>query len=208
MAEQFKEATILGIDKSEDMVHHANQHWARDNLSFETHSIETYQPHCLFDFILSFWCLHWTDIELAFPNMYHALKDGGRIYAVFSSFSGNSIFETWHELTKQNRYRDLLDHYITSNDTSNTYFYSALNILNQLPFKQVKLNVKSIRVLLPDIDYFKNLLLSMPFAKRHDTAITEDLIADMIISFQEMCQRKYDGKLYYETRPIYLEALK
>lgn len=208
LASQLKHGTILGIDNSAEMIKHANLHWARENLSFEEHSIEEFQPSFAFDFILSSWCLHWTNINLSFPNIYHALKNGGRMYAVFSSFSDNSILQTWNELAKQNRYSDLLAQYINSRDEFNTYFYRVTNILSQLPFKQVKLNLKSIRIYFPNIDYFKNLLLTMPFAKRFPAKIIEDLIAEMLHTFQNICQRNYGGKLYYETRPIFLEALK
>ena len=208
LAETLKHSQILGIDSSEEMIRYANQHWARRNLSFEVHNIEEFQCASVFDFILSFWCLHWTHIELSFPNIFHALKEGGRVYAVFSSFSDNSIFQVWHELAKQNRYRDLTDRYINPKYQHTKYFYRVLNILNQLPFKQVKLNLKTVTVSFPNVNYFKNLLLTMPFVKAIPAAIIEDFLAEMLQTFQNICQRKYGGKLYYETRPIFLGAIK
>lgn len=208
LAQQLKHGTILGIDNSEDMVQHANQYWACDNLSFETHNIEEFQSPLSFDFILSYWCLHWTNINLAFPNIFQSLKDGGRLYAVFSSFSDNSILQTWQELVKHNRFTELLNPYVNDTAPSHNYFYRVTNIITQLPFKQVQLHVKTIRIPLPNIDFFKNLLLTMPFAKRFPADIIDELIEEMLRTFENMCQRKYNGTLYYETRPIFLEATK
>ncbi len=206
LADNLKSGQILGIDSSEPMVKHARQHWARKNLSFEVQRIEELKHTQPFDFILSFWCLHWTPIELSFPNIYQALKPGGKMYAVFSSFSDNSILQTWRELAKQNRYRDLTDKYISS--TNEQYFLRVVNILSHLPFKQVKLNLETASVPLPTLDHFKNLLLTMPFMHTFPAEILNDLIRDMQEALQVICQRKYAGKLYYETRPIFLEAVK
>lgn len=206
LAHKIKHGHILGIDSSAEMIRHANQQWTHSDLSFEVHNIEQfYQPQS-FDFVLSFWCLHWTNISLSFPNIFHLLKNSGKMYAVMSSFSDHSILQTWQELAKQNLYSSLTNQYI--NPLNEKYFYSVVNVLNQLPFKEVKLNLQTIRVHLPHINYYKNLLLTMPFIKRIPSDITEDLIEDMLNAFQTICQRKYGGPLYYETRPIFLEAIK
>lgn len=208
LADTIKHGHILGIDSSEEMISHASHRWTRKNLSFEVHNIEEFQCSQIFDFILSFWCLHWTHIEASFPNMFHALKKGGRVYAVFSSFSDNSIFQVWHELAKQNRYPDLTGRYLNPDHQHTNYFYRVVSILNQLPFKQVKINLKTVTVFFPNINYFKNLLLTMPFMSTFPAELIEDLLEEMLQTFQNICQRKYGGTLYYETRPIFLEGIK
>lgn len=208
LAKELKNGQILGIDDSEEMIKYANQHWACKNLFFEVHSIEEFHPAQAFDFALSFWCLHWTNIDKSFPNIFHALKNGGQLYAVFSSFSNNSVLQIWHELAKQGPYQDLAKEYINLNKQYTDFFYRVTNTLNKLPFKQVKLNLKTARVSLPHIDYFKNFLLTMPFMKTFSSEIDKELIEAMLSAFQNMCQRKYGSELYYETRPIFLEAIK
>ena len=204
LAEQTKKGQILGIDHSAEMIKHANRHWASKNLSFEVHPIERFQSHTQFDFVLSFWCLHWTNINLSLPAIYNALKNGGRIYALFSSCSNNSITQLCSELAKKNHHKMATEKYINLNQKHSNYFYRVLNALSLLPFKQVKLKLETTHVYFPDISYFKNLLLTMPFLKKFSTMLIEDLVEE----FQNRCQREYDGKLYYETRPIYLEAIK
>ncbi|WP_173238094.1 methyltransferase domain-containing protein [Legionella antarctica] len=208
VADTIKHSHILGIDSSEAMINHASRQWARKNLSFEVHNIEELECSQVFDFILSFWCLHWTNIEASLPNIFHALKKGGRVYAVFSSFSDNSILQVWHELAKQNRYADLTDKYINPIHQHTNYFYHVFHVLNQLPFKQVTVNLKTVTVFFPNINYFKNLLLTMPFTSTFPAEIIEGFLEEMVQTFQNICQRKYGGKLYYETRPIFLEAIK
>ncbi|MBL7481219.1 class I SAM-dependent methyltransferase [Legionella bononiensis] len=208
LADHLKNGHMIGIDSSAEMIKHANHHWACKTLTFEQHNIEHYQPAKQFDFILSFWCLHWTDISLSFPNMYHALTEGGRIYALFSSFSSNSIYKTCYELASQHRYQFLTERYINSSNEYQNYFYHVLNTLIKLPFKRLKLNLKTTYVYFPDISYFKNLLLTLPFIKTFPPNEVDAIIEDLLEVFQKHCNRHYGGKLYYETRPIYLEAIK
>ncbi|HAU1476574.1 TPA: class I SAM-dependent methyltransferase [Legionella pneumophila] len=206
LAGKVKHGQILGIDSSEQMIIHANQQWARTGLSFEVHNIEEFHQPQSFDLALSFWCLHWTNIHISFPNIFHLLKREGKLYAVMSSFSDHSILQTWKELAKQNLYRDLTEQYISP--INEQYFYGVINLLNRLPFKRIKLDLKTCHVHLPHIDYYKNLLLTMPFIKRVPSEITDTLVEDMLKAFQTICDRKYGGQLYYETRPIFLEAIK
>ncbi|KTD64545.1 methyltransferase domain-containing protein [Legionella spiritensis] len=208
LAEEVTHGRILGIDNSEEMISHARTRWARDNLSFEVDNIETFQPAMDYDFVLSFWCLHWTDLSRTFPNIFHALKNGGRFYAIFSSFSDNSVFQTCSELAKQNRYPALTKRYKAINNENNAYFYYVLNNLNQIPFKKAKVELKTTAVYFPDLNYFKSLVLTLPFIKAMPEETVPDLVDDLLHIFQTICDRKYDGKLYYETQPIVLEAMK
>lgn len=204
----MKRGDILGIDSSPDMIQYANQHWAKEHLYFETHDINTFQQTEAFDFIVSFWCLHWTHIESSLPNIFHALKPGGRVYAVFSSFSDNSILQSYYELIKQNRYKEFLSEYLNSTHQYREYFYRVLNVLSPLSFKQVKLNLKTVRVNLPDLEYFRGLLMTMPLMSTFPADIIDDLVEELSGAFQSICERIYGGQLYYETRPIFLEAIK
>lgn len=204
LADELKKGQIIGIDNSAEMIRHANEYWAGKNLSFETHNIEEYHSHTGFDFVLSFWCLHWTNPCLSLPNIYKVLKPGGRFYALFSSFSENSIYQACCELAKQNRHAALTEKYVNAHKDNSHYFYHILDILNRIPFRKMTLQLKTTHVYFPDISYFKNLLLTMPFLK----TFSVDLLDDLTHIFQQRCQRDYGGQLYYETRPVYLEALK
>lgn len=208
LASHFKKSKILAIDSSENMIKHANQNWARENLFFETYRIEEFKRRQSFDFVLSFWCLHWTNINLAFPNIFQALKTGGRFYAVFSSFSESSISQIWHSLIKKSCYRDLAKKRIELKLREQYYCYRVINVLNRLSYKQVKLDLKTMHIYLPHIDYFIGLVLTLPFINEIPAEIVPDLVYDMSEAFQRMCQNKYNGKLYYVSRPIFLEAIK
>lgn len=208
LANGIKQGNVLGIDKSKEMIQHANENWVADNLSFQSQDIENYQSSPIFDFVLSFWCLHWTNIHNSIPNIYNALKHNGKFYAVFSSLSDNSILQTWRELAKQKHYAELNDRCDNTLKKSNENFYSLIHLLQQLSFKNVRLNLKTTTIYLPDISYFRNLLVSMPFIKKVAAERMELLITDMIDAFKMICKVKYNGELYYETRPIFLEATK
>jgi trans-aconitate methyltransferase len=208
LASQLKKGQILGIDSSAEMVHYARAHWTRKNLVFAQHRIEDYQPSLAFDFILSFWCLHWTQIELSFPNIFNALKHEGRFYAVFSSFSYNSVFQAWQELTVNSRYSALAQQNVQAFNRYLDYFYRVFGVVNKLPFKKLKLELETVKISLPSMEHFKDLLLTLPFMKKISTETQADLSDCLCDVFQKICQRKYAGALYYETRPIFLEAIK
>ena len=179
LADHFKHSHILGIDNSVDMIRHARQHWASRNLIFEVHNIEDFQSTIAFDFALSFWCLHWTNIHLSIPVIFQALKSEGRFYAVFSSFLDNSILQICYELVKQNRSRGLANMCLDLNKSRKNHFYSVINVLNGLTFKHVKLELKTTYTYFPTIDYLKNLLLTLPFIKRLYPEIIDNFINDL-----------------------------
>lgn len=208
LAAGIHQGRILGIDSSAKMIQYAKQHWIRENLRFEVQNIEEFRPDDAFDFALSFWCLHWTNIKAAFSRIFQALKTGGILYAVCSSFSDNSILQAWRELARQNCYRDLTENFLLSTSQPMLYFNYIVKTLNQLPFKKIKVTVETTKVYFPTIDYFRNLILTMPFTKTFPSTIIDQLIDDMLDVFQVSCQRNYGGRLFYETRPIFLEAIK
>lgn len=202
LASQIKHGRILGIDSSAAMIRYANQHWATANLQFEVHAIETFCPSLAYDFVLSFWCLHWTNIALALTTIYRALKPGGRLYAVFSALSDNSMLQAWHELSKRSAYQTQQQKY---QDPSNKqYLYQVINLLTRLPFRQVNIYSKITATQLPHLDYFLHLLKTMPFAQTY----SEQTLLDLCATFQTICQKKHGGNLYYETRPIFIEAIR
>jgi trans-aconitate methyltransferase len=199
---------ILGIDNSKEMIRYANLNWPRSNLAFEVQNIEQYQSRARFDFILSFWCLHWTNLQLSLPNIYHVLKPKGQVYAVFSSCSENTILHILHELAKQGAYKTISERYLKSIKSTQSYILELVSTLNRLSFKKVHVKIESTRVLFPGIEYFKSLLLALPFIKNCAAEISAGLVNDMALMFQNRCEHNYGGTLYYETRPIYLEAIK
>jgi trans-aconitate methyltransferase len=204
LARELKTGHLLGIDNSPEMINYANEHWTRPNLSFELGNIDEFQQSSAFDFILSFWCLHWTRVEFSFPNMFNALKVDGKLYAVFASFTDSSVHQVLRELAKVERYREL----INVDKSTGRYFYRVLNILNKIPFRKFKLELQTQTVRLPELEYFRGLIRILPFMDSVAPELHEDLLDAMLDIFQRICQHKYGGQLYYETRPIFLEAIK
>lgn len=208
LAKIYKNSRILAIDNSAEMIAHAKDYWTSKNLSFEVQRIEKYHQSYMFDFVLSFWCLQWTKIEVAFANIFQALKIEGRFYATFSSFSESSILQIWYELAKRGLHSEVANDNIQRLLPYESYFYRVLNTVHRIPFRHVKMDLKTYRVALPNINYMKNLILILPAIKKIPEAQQGQLIADMLDAFEHICQHKYGGKLYYETRPIFIEAVK
>lgn len=149
------------------MIAHAKDYWTSKNLSFEVQRIEKYHQSYMFDFVLSFWCLQWTKIEVAFANIFQALKIEGRFYATFSSFSESSILQIWYELAKRGLHSEVANDNIQRLLPYESYFYRVLNTVHRIPFRHVKMNLKTYRVALPNINYMKNLILILPAIKKY-----------------------------------------
>lgn len=208
VADNTPQGQVLAIDSSPGMIKHAKHYWEGGNLLFDIQNIEKYQPPPVFDFIISFWCLHWTRINASFAHIYQGLKKDGTFYAVFSSFSDNSIKQALQELARQKRYDDLPRAYIDARNENRKFLFRVINTLSRLPFRTFKLNLKTIEIEMPDIEYFRNLLRAMPFIKKYPPERADHLIDELSKVFQLRCQRKHQGRLCYESRPIFLEAVK
>ena len=207
LADNIPQGQVLAIDSSSCMIKHAKQHWEGGNLFFEIQNIEKYQPQPIFDFIVSFWCLHWTKINLSFAHIYKGLKENGTFYAALYSYTDNSIKQVFYELAVQKNNNYLKTH-INSHNKHGKFLFRVINALARLPFKTFKLNVKKIYIDMPHIDYFRYFLRALPLMKKLPPERVDTLVDELSEVFQLICQRKHQGRLCYETRPIFLEAVK
>lgn len=204
-----KYCSILGIDNSQSMIDNAQHNWSSSNLSFAVSSIEDYISTQRFDHILSFWCLHWTEIDRALKNMLFHLKIGGSLYALFSSLSDNSIFECCRELSARHQTDFFAEcFHIPLANAGDSYFFYVLRLLNRFTFKQVQLTLNDKYVVLPSSEYFRDLIVAMPFINKLDPIRKEWFVNSLVELFVEQCSKKYGGTLYYKTRPIYLKLVK
>lgn len=209
LASDYPDCHVTAIDNSEDMIAHARHHFSRSNLQFEVEDSESFHSDFLFDCIFSFWCLHWTNIAYSFKTIYQSLKPSGKAFLILSSFTDNSIFQTWDRLSKMDDTLAVFDQlHFKASTGGKGYFFDVVNEIYKLPFRKVKMFVGTKRIKLPDLNYFRDLILAMPFAKRVPEEELDTVIDQMTIAFYDICKSKYNGELYYETRPIYVEALK
>lgn len=208
LATHFKKAKIVGIDTSESMIQYAEKHYSRANLAFLLQNIEQEILKDRYNTVISFWCLHWTDLSQSLPNIYRTLKRDGQFYAVLSSLSDNSVFQVWEKLTHHERYGELARSYQHALEANRDYYFNLLKLMVRIPFRNVKSELRTLQIPLPNLRHFQNLLITLPFMQRVPKEQQEPLLKTMLKVYEEICEQKYAGALFYETRPLFLKALK
>ena len=83
--DKLPQGSLLGIDASENMVKLAKEvELIYPNFSTQQANVLTMNFKEQFDYIVSFWCLQWSqDIHHAFTNIIQALKKGGKFLTLF-----------------------------------------------------------------------------------------------------------------------------
>ncbi|GAA5445515.1 trans-aconitate 2-methyltransferase [Microbulbifer sp. NBRC 101763] len=116
LAERLENGKIIGVDLTEDMIHHARKvHTGIPNLSFEQMSADEIQFNEQFDIIFSFSCLHWVaDQKKVWDGFYKHLKEGGKIVVGFQVGHENfwdTVYEFQHDNDWQPYFESFLDPY-------------------------------------------------------------------------------------------------
>ncbi|RNC76986.1 hypothetical protein DA717_12815 [Piscirickettsiaceae bacterium NZ-RLO2] len=106
IAKQLESSQVLGIDLSQNMINHALEIHATENLNFKVQSASNISYKNEFDLIVSFSALHWVhDQKNVVTNIGHALKKGGEARLVcypqhpdlWQAVEEVSFSNTWQE---------------------------------------------------------------------------------------------------------------
>ncbi|HAT8335119.1 TPA: methyltransferase domain-containing protein [Legionella pneumophila subsp. pneumophila] len=204
LASLVPDGYVLGLDRSKTMIDYANKHCRSINVRFDIGDIQEPIIYGPFDNILSFWCLHWTDLEKSLSNLYHVLKPGGKICAIFSSGKQSTLFEVLNSLQFQNLYPDVAKNVVQSKMMRENYSVQCRRALDNLPFKSISFVVEHCQVELPDLGLFENFIHGAPLFKDLPGKMYQDIVNSMVQFFDDYCKKKYGGKWVYETTPYFL----
>lgn len=199
---------VLGLDRSKAMIDYANKHYKNDHLHFDIGDIQESIIYGPFDNILSFWCLHWTNLEKSLSNLYQVLKPGGKIYAIFSSGKQSTLFEVLNSLQYQNEYPDIAQNVVQSKMRREHFSIGCKKSLENLSFKNISYVVEPCQVELPSMEIFENFIHGAPLFKDLSVNIYQDVVNRMVQFFWEYCKEKHGNKLVYETTPYFLTITK
>lgn len=118
IASRVEQASVIGIDPSDDMIRFARDHFAQPNLRFEVADARSL-PFCKeFDLAVSFNALHWIpEQEMALRSIHSALTENGkaqlRLVAVGPRKSLEAVVEETRRTPKWSLYfREFADPYL------------------------------------------------------------------------------------------------
>lgn len=208
VADVVRQGSVLGIDSSQKMIDFAKSLYPdAENMSFQCLHIENANFKEEFDCVVSFGCLHWSEIIVkAVQKIYDSLKFGGRLYAIVSSDLVNPFGYTFSQVRNSGRFPSL-ENFVPPIRLEPLKHLESL--LEQIPFTKLNVEKNPVILTLSSLDVFRKHIFSIPFFQGQIPPEEIELIADaMVQEFAAMCDRKYKGKLYYVTRPYFIRAVK
>jgi trans-aconitate methyltransferase len=176
IASQITSGEVLGIDKSEEMIEFAKDHFKLKNLDFHTNDILSFKHESKFDAAVSFFCIPWvTDKALAFKNIAKVLKDEAKIFILAAVYE-KSQAELITNLTQKQHWKKYFEDYsspfIYLNDTKYDSYAKAagieINLMEKIAvphtFKTREEFHKFYLTLVPHITHLKDENMKNAFA--------------------------------------------
>lgn len=201
--EHIPHGKLLGIDVSQSMLDLAQQKANQyPNFSVQQCNILQSEFSQMFDHVVSFWCLQWTDdIVTAFSKIYQALKPGGRVFALFPS-GDDPFMQSFKGVLATHKFPEL-ESFVPPMD------FNKLNgleeKLNQLPYTKIKVARHQNSLELPSLDVFRRFIYGIGF---YQGQVAGDIIPKindaMIAWFDNYCQKHHGGRYLFEFSPYWV----
>jgi ubiquinone/menaquinone biosynthesis C-methylase UbiE len=198
---------LVGLDRSENMLILAREKIKKyPNFSVQQGDIlsVTYQNE--FDFLVSFWCLQWTeDIELAFTKIHDALKSGGKFFLLFPT--GDDPYMNMYYRVKSLNQFDSLETFQCPVNYSQ--FTDLENKLQAIAFKKLSVERVNQSIELPSLDFFRKFVNGIAFyhGQLPDEEIKKVNEA-MVQCFEQECKEKYQGRYEFVFSVFCVQGIK
>ncbi|MGE0206367.1 MAG: trans-aconitate 2-methyltransferase [Candidatus Babeliales bacterium] len=113
LAEKVPYGSVIGIDISSSMIKFAQEHYAHiPNVSFMQHDATDLAFQDEFDYVTSFFCLHWIqDIKTALAQIVRALKPGGSLLFIATIDDEQPIVTAYKAALLSSRWSDHFKQY-------------------------------------------------------------------------------------------------
>lgn len=200
-------ATILGIDRSPEMIESAREKYSSDAISFEQQDIIYLNVKGQFDMVVSFFCLDWIkDQETLQRKIYQALKPQGQALLVIST-GKDEVAQIVERVASSDKWISLLKNYNIPAGLHDAEDYRRYML--QAGFFIDDFDVIKIPVELPNIDLFYQFITALPLfgnvlTKKQNDEISRD-ITDVFLAH---CNKKYKEKLICLGEMIVIKAHK
>ncbi|KTD70840.1 class I SAM-dependent methyltransferase [Legionella tucsonensis] len=201
--DKIPHGSLLGIDASENMLQLARKAMANyPNASCQQADVLTMKFDKQFDYIVSFWCLHWCafDIETVFLNIYHALKPGGKVLTLFPS-GDDSFMRSYHTIKSSGEF-SCLNQFTPPVDFQN--FHHLEERMHALPFQQIIVEHFKHELMLPSLDIFRKFVNGLAFFHGQIPSDKIGILNEALVrAYEQECHEKHQDK-YEFILPIYV----
>jgi ubiquinone/menaquinone biosynthesis C-methylase UbiE len=194
---KIPQGKCLGIDRSANMLKLAHEK-IRDYPNFSVQQCDVLEMKFneQFDYIVSFWCLQWCpEPKKAFSNMYHALKKGGKVFALLPT--GDDPLITSYERLKASGDFSCLEDFVPP--VNYPKVRQITTILPKLPFSKINVETISQSIVLPSLDTFRKFVNGIAF---YNDKVPDEEIPRineaMVQAFDRDCQQKYGGEYRFD----------
>jgi len=196
--DKVPQGSFLGLDASENMLDLAKEEMASyTNASLQKGDVLTMKFNQQFDYVVSFWCLQWCalNIDMAFQNIYDALKANGKILAILPA--GDDSFINNYYALKESGTFSCLDN-----------FKSPVNYMNldhlpekiaSIPFKEMKIEKLEHNLLLPSLDVFRKFVNGLAFFHGQVSADKIGILNEALVDlFEQRCNEQHQGEYWFD----------
>ncbi len=161
-----------------------------------------------FDGILSFWCLHWCkDLPRAFNNIFHALKEGGKLLVIIPSGKCDDPFMMNYMRVKESGIFPCLNDFKPLVDFKKVA--ELPSILATLPFKDTQVDTVKESITLPSLDYFRKFVNGLAFFQGQiPVSQIHDVNEALTQSYHEFCQAHFNGEYRFNITIFIIKAEK
>lgn len=195
--EQIPQGTFLGIDASANMLQLAQKKLAKyPQVSLLESDILETQFSERFNYIVSFWCLHWVkEIETAYQKIYAALKKEGHFFTIFS-LGKDPYIQACEAIKASGKFPFLNDF----KSPFNLFQISELSKqIAKIPFKQLQVEEHQEILELPSLDIFRRFVKGISFYQGQIPDDMVDILNEEIVGFYDnYCQEQYQGKYNFQ----------
>jgi len=198
-------ATILGIDRSPEMITSASAKYSNDAISFEQQDITCLNVKEQFDLVVSFFCLDWIkDQETLQRKIHQALKPQGQALLVIST-GKDEVAQIVEKVASSDKWISCLKNHSIPAGLHDAEDYRKSML--QAGFFIDEFDVVKIPVELPNIDLFFQFINALPlFGDVLTKKQNDEISRDIANAFQAHCETKYKGKLICLGEMIVIKA--
>lgn len=180
IAEQYSQATVVGLDISEEMIQHASQNFSKENLVFlQANALSIpFEQH--FDKLISLCAIHWiVEQERALQSFKNSLKPGGVLLITTPAKHPSSLGPVSEKIAQSDKWASYFPNHKSTRVYRTADEFRAL--IQQTGFELISLNMTQ------DMLTFKNkeALLAyirplVSFIKHLPQDLQEDFINDIV----------------------------
>jgi ubiquinone/menaquinone biosynthesis C-methylase UbiE len=165
IAAKIPEGTLLGIDRSHNMIELAQEKQQKfPQFTAEEGDVLTMQFQERFDHVVSFWCLQWcTDLAKALNCIYSALRKEGRILLLLPT-GDDPLVRGYRSLISSQRF-PALNHFVPKIDFAylQHFIKNAKQHCAEIGFKAIDVETEQHSLCLPSLDVFRKFVHGVAF---------------------------------------------